>query len=261
MTAVSDPVGTQSLAGKVVVVTGVASGIGKATHSLFSTAGAAVCGCDVAAPGPNDAALFDGALIGVVDVSSSSEMEAFTSSVLDRYGRIDGLVNCAGVGILSGEPLPVGELTDELWTRTLEINLTGTFIASRAVLPSLLRNGGTVVNVSSVMGLVGNAGAAAYCASKAGVLGLTRAMALEYADQRVRVNAVCPGYIDTPMVRRYLTQVEDADAQLAELQASHPIGRLGYPDEVAAAALWLSSDAASFVTGAAMPVDGGFTAI
>jgi NAD(P)-dependent dehydrogenase (short-subunit alcohol dehydrogenase family) len=117
-----------------------------------------------------------------------------------------------------------------------------------------------VVNIASVMGLVGNAGAAAYCASKAGVLGLTRAMALEYADQGVRVNALCPGYIDTPMVQRYMTQVEDADAQLAELKATHPVGRLGQAEEVAAAVLWLLSDGASFMTGAAIPVDGGFTA-
>jgi NAD(P)-dependent dehydrogenase (short-subunit alcohol dehydrogenase family) len=259
MTGAGAATASPALQDKVIVITGVASGIGKATFSVFREAGATVCGMDASQESLADET-FDGALTAVVDVTAVPDVETFMASVVERHGGIDGLVNCAGVGVLGDEPTPVGETTDHVWNRTLEINLTGSFISSRAVLPALLVNGGSIVNIASVMGLVGNAGAAAYCASKAGVLGLTRAMALEYADQGVRVNALCPGYIDTPMVRRYLTQVEDAEAQLAELRATHPIGRLGRSEEVAAAALWLTSDAASFMTGAAVPVDGGFTA-
>jgi NAD(P)-dependent dehydrogenase (short-subunit alcohol dehydrogenase family) len=248
-----------ALDGKVVMITGAGSGIGRATFAMLRAAGATVCGCDQSV-GFADDELFEGSLTTVADVTAASDLERFVDAILQRHGSLAGLVNCAGVGVISDTPLPVGETTDEVWARTLEVNLTGTFNASRAAVGALLQTGGSVVNIASVMGLVGNAGAAAYCASKAGVLGLTRAMALEYADQGVRVNALCPGYIDTPMVQRYMTQVEDADAQLAELKATHPVGRLGQAEEVAAAVLWLLSDGASFMTGAAIPVDGGFTA-
>ncbi|CAB5035839.1 MAG: SDR family oxidoreductase [Actinobacteria bacterium] len=250
------PVQPFVLSDKVAIITGAASGIGATALETLSEAGAHVRGCDISALSgkahPN--------LTGNVEVRDPLAVGAFVQSVIDEFGRIDIVVNCAGVGITADEPTPVHLMSDRDWELTLGVNLTGTFNVCRACIPAMLDGGGSIINISSVMGHVGNAGASAYTASKAGVLGLTRSMALEYARQGLRANAICPGFIDTPMVRRHLDQSADGVEELRLIEASHPVGRLGTSQDIANAILWLAADASSFMTGAALTVDGGYTA-
>lgn len=242
--------------GKVVVVTGSASGIGAAIAARFIGAGATVCGID-RSPYSNPEGF---ALTSSVDVSDSADVDAHIAEVIKKFGHIDVLVNTAGVGVQAETFTRGHEVTQPEWQKVLDVNLTGSFNTARAALPALVESRGSIVNISSIMGLVGTVGALAYVASKAGVLGLTKGLALEYAPDGVRVNAVCPGFVDTPMVRRHLEQSGDPAAELAKLNATHPVGRIGQPSEIADAVLWLASDSASFVTGASIPVDGGFIA-
>lgn len=245
---------------KVALVTGGGSGIGRATAIAFARDGANVVVGDVTVTGGQETvqAIVEsgGAAIFVkVDVSKEAEVEAMVRHVIEVYGRLDYAVNNAGV---EGPSAPTADYTEEAWDRVLDINLKGVWLCMKYELPQMLKQGGgAIVNMSSVAGLVGFAGAPAYTASKHGIIGLTRAAALEYATAGVRVNAVCPGVIQTPMIDRAVGGSADVRASLLALE---PVGRFGTPEEVAEAALWLCSDAASFVTGHALAVDGGLVA-
>jgi NAD(P)-dependent dehydrogenase (short-subunit alcohol dehydrogenase family) len=189
------------------------------------------------------------------DVASPEEAEALVQATVSRLDRLDWAVNNAGIEATSEATarLPVAT-----WDRTIAINLSGVFYCMRAEIAAMREHGGAIVNVASVLGTVGFAGAPAYVASKHGVVGLTKAAALEYATRGIRVNAVCPGFVETPMLAR--AGVTTDPARRAAIEGLHPMARLGQPEEIAAAVVYLCSDAASFVTGHAMVVDGGYTA-
>jgi NAD(P)-dependent dehydrogenase (short-subunit alcohol dehydrogenase family) len=182
------------------------------------------------------------------DVSQSLDVQALMATIIERYGRLDYAHNNAGIGRMSG----THECLEDEWNNVLSINLTGVWLCMKYEIPHMLRHGkGAIVNTASVMGLVGFAGLSAYCASKHGVVGLTKAAALDYAQQGLRINAVCPGWIHTPMI-----DPEDE----GEIVTRQPMGRMGTPEEVAAAVIWLCSDASSFATGLALALDGGWVA-
>ncbi|MDZ4278133.1 MAG: glucose 1-dehydrogenase [Dehalococcoidia bacterium] len=245
---------------KVAIVTGASSGIGRATVELFAGEGAAVIAADVV----DDAGqrLADElaeknyrCTFVHADVSKEADVEAMIQRAVDEHGRLDVLFNNAGI---EGEQAPTAEAGLDNWERVIAINLTGVFLGSKYGIQAMLRTGGgSIVNNASIAGLVGFAGLPAYCASKGGVIQLTRTAALEYAAQGVRVNCLCPGVIDTLMVERFTHDNPEARAQLEALE---PLGRFGRPEEVAELALFLASDRSSFVTGAIVPVDGGFVA-
>jgi NAD(P)-dependent dehydrogenase (short-subunit alcohol dehydrogenase family) len=243
---------------KVALVTGGASGIGRATAELFASEGARVVVADFTVDGGNETVKSiqnagGEAIFIQVDVSDSGQVTRMVDAALKAFGRIDILFNGAAI-LLYGTVL---ETDEKAWNRLLSINLTGTFLCCRAVLPHMIRQGGgSIINVASTVGAHDAcANAVAYVTSKGGVTLFTKAMAIDHAKQGVRVNALVPGATDTPMIRKALAP--DALKALAE---SHPIGRLGRPEELAKAVLFLASDDASFVTGSAMYVDGGQTA-
>jgi NAD(P)-dependent dehydrogenase (short-subunit alcohol dehydrogenase family) len=248
------------LAGKVALVTGAASGIGSATARRFASEGAVVAGFDLGAEGDarwqEAVAISGGSTLAALDVRDEAGVAAAVAAVVTRHGRVDVVVNSAGVA--GGGPvhlLDVGE-----WQRVLDVNLKGTMLVCKHALPVMLaQRSGAIVNVASVEGLEGCEGGSAYNASKGGVVLLTRNMAIDYARMGIRVNAVCPGFIETPMLAGVLGLPEMAE-QLARIREAHQLGRLGKPEEIAAAILFLASDDASFVTGQALAVDGGYTA-
>lgn len=251
------------LAGKVGLITGAGSGIGRATALVFAREGAKVVVSDIDDDGGEETVsqVVDAggdAIFVHADVTKSAEVEAMVETAVENYGRLDCAFNNAGV---EGDPGgPIHEYSEELWRRVIDINLTGVWLCLKYETGEMVKRGsGAIVNAASVYGLVANAGGSSYNASKYGVIGLTTTVALEYAEQGIRVNAVCPGYIRTPMFERVNAKYSSPEYD-AQVLAKHPIGRLGRPEEVAEAVLWLCSDAASFVTGHAMSVDGGFVA-
>ena len=250
----------RTLDGKVAIVTGAGTGIGRAAALAFVREGARVL---VAGLEPERLAetvelvraAGGEALASHTDVADPAQAAAMVEAALAAWGRLDCAFNNAGI---EGDTAPLADCTLENWQRVIAVNLTGTFLCLRAEIPAMLRGGGgAVVNCASVAGLVGFGGIPAYTASKHGVVGLTKAAALDYATSGVRVNAVCPGVIQTAMVDRFTGGSPEAVAAMTAMQ---PVGRLGRPEEVAALAVWLCSDAASFVTGEAIAVDGGFVA-
>ena len=251
---------SESLSGKVALVTGGGSGIGRATALAMAEEGAKVAVCDVNAEGGEGtvsaiAAAGGDATFIHADVSQARDVEAMVDRVMEVYGRLDCAFNNAGI---SGGGVPTHEHPEEVWDRVISINLKGVWLCMKYEIPRMLeRGGGAIVNTASVAGLVGIRNGSAYDAAKHGVVGLTKTAALEYAQQGIRVNAVCPGYVRTPMVERVLARDPGNEAAFTERE---PIGRLGVPEEIAATVAWLCSDAASFVTGVAMPVDGGYVA-
>jgi NAD(P)-dependent dehydrogenase (short-subunit alcohol dehydrogenase family) len=249
-----------SMQGRVAVVTGASAGIGRATALAFAQEGANVVVADVDHPRGEKTAV-EVAALGVdaifvhADVSQPGSVANLFRAAHDRFGRLDFAFNNAGI---EGISAPTAECTIENWNHTISVNLTGVFVCMREEIPRMLEHGGgVIVNNSSVAGLVGFAGIPAYTASKHGILGLTKTAALEYATQGIRVNAVCPGVIDTEMITRFT----HGDAAAAEqMLQTEPVGRLGAPTEIADAVVWMCSDRAGFVTGHALAVDGGFVA-
>ena len=248
------------LAGKVAFVTGAASGIGAACALRFAQEGAAIAGLDLHKPagGDWDAAvrLAPAACFETGDVREEERLREAVAAVKERLGRIDVLVNSAGV---AGGGL-VHLLEQKDWDFVLDVNLKGTYLVSKQVLPVMLAQGsGSIVNIASVEGIEGFLGGSSYNASKGGVVLLTKNMAIDYARAGVRVNVICPGFIDTPMFRAVFS-LEATKAMQDKIREAHQLGRFGQPVEIANAALFLASDEASFVTGVTLPVDGGYTA-
>ena len=249
-----------SMQGNVAVITGASAGIGRETALAFGREGAAVVVADVDVDrGEKTAA--EVAALGVdacfvrTDVADEGSVAGLFRATADRFGRLDFAFNNAGI---EGDQALTGDSSVENWNRTIAVNLSGVYLCMREEIPRMLANGGgAIVNNSSVAGLVGFPGIPAYTASKHGVLGLTKTAALEYAPQGIRVNAVCPGVIETEMITRFTHGDATAAAQLLETE---PVGRLGAPSEIADAVVWLCSERSSFVTGHALAVDGGFVA-
>jgi NAD(P)-dependent dehydrogenase (short-subunit alcohol dehydrogenase family) len=245
--------------GKVALVTGAASGIGESIALLYAKNGAKVVVSDIDDAGGQETVdgitKADGKAMFIhADVSKSDDCMRLVGQTLARYDHLDFACNNAGIG---GEQNPVAQLSVEGWNRTIAINLSGVFYCMRYEIQAMLKNGGgSIVNMASILGQVGFAGAAAYVSAKHGVLGLTQTAALEYSKVGIRVNAVGPAFIRTPMIAGVIADSGAAQA----LTAAHPIGRLGQPEEVAELVLWLSSEKASFVTGSYYPADGGYLA-
>ena len=244
--------------GKVALVTGAASGIGRASALLFAREGARVVASDVDAEGKATAAAIaeagGEALFVRADVTREDDVEALVGAARERFGRLDCAHNNAGI---TGAMGAIHDLPRAGWDDTLAVNLTGAFLCMKHELALMREQGsGAIVNTASAAGLIGVPALSAYCASKHALLGLTKTAALENATSGVRVNAVCPGSIDTPMLQRYM---DIAPEVRKGILAGQPGGRLGLPEEIAEAAVWLCSDRASFVTGSSMLVDGGAT--
>jgi NAD(P)-dependent dehydrogenase (short-subunit alcohol dehydrogenase family) len=243
---------------KVAAVTGGASGIGRASARMLADEGAAVVLGDVDDAGADVAAGIEerGGRSAFVrtDVSSWADVERLIGTAVDRFGRLDVMVNNAGVAI-SGA---AGEMSEEDWNRVIDVNLTGVWRGMRLAIPEMLKTGGgSIVNTSSVQSLVGFNGWSGYAASKGGINALTQQAAVEYAPQGIRVNAIIPGTILTGMNEGVLAEHPDPDGLMAEWTRMHPIGRIGQPEEVATAVVYLASDESSFVTGMLLRVDGG----
>jgi len=246
--------------GKVALVTGAASGIGRESALAFARAGAKVVAADVDSGGGEETVqmIKDGggeAIFVKCDVSQEADVKAMVEKTVETFGRLDYAHNNAGIEGMAG---PCVECTEENWDRTININLKGVWWCCKYEIPEMLKvGGGAIVNTASVAGLVGFGGIPAYTASKHGVVGLTKTIALDYAQQNIRCNAVCPGVIDTPMIERFTGG--DAEARKG-MESLEPVGRLGKPSEIADAVVYLCSDQASYVTGVPMPVDGAFVA-
>jgi len=246
------------LANKVALITGAGSGIGKAIALLYAAEGAKIVVSDIAETGGQETvaaikALGGQAIFVKADTSKPDDSKNVVDEAVKAFGALHIAVNNAGIG---GPLAPVGEYPIEGWDKVIAINLSGVFYGLRYQIPAILAaGGGSIVNMASILGKVGTKGSPAYAAAKHGVIGLTESAALEYADQRIRINAIGPGYITTPLLANSLNEV-----QMNALVGLHPMGRLGTSEEVAELALWLNSDKASFVTGSYYNVDGGYLA-
>ena len=246
------------LKGKVAIVTGGGSGIGEATALTFAKEGARVTVADVADSAGNNTveqirASGGEAVYVHTDVTSASKIKGVIRATIDNYGRLDVLFNNAGIAMRLG----VAELPEEDWDRCIAINLKGAYLGSKYAIPAMIANGGgSIINTASIYGIVGGLNRAAYVASKGGIVNLTRGMALDYANSNIRVNCICPGFTDTPLIKNFV----ETPTKYKALVDQHPMGRLAKPLDIAYGALYLASDESAFVTGIALPIDGGYTA-
>lgn len=247
----------QIFKGKVAIVTGGAFGIGRSTAISFANRGAKVVIADLLQDDNTLQTIRENggdAIFVTCDVSNEADVQNLIAQTIAHYGRLDIAFNNAGI---EGAPAPLTDCTNENWDRTININLKGVWFGMKYQIPEMLKvGGGVIVNNASIAGLVGFGGTPAYVASKHGVVGLTKNAALDFAKQNIRVNAVCPGVIHTPMIDRFSGGDQKVLDQFA---AAEPIGRLGQPEEIAETVIFLCSDAASFITGQAIAVDGGWT--
>jgi NAD(P)-dependent dehydrogenase (short-subunit alcohol dehydrogenase family) len=247
----------KQLENKVAIITGSGSGIGKSAAMLFAKEGAKVIISDINEAHGNsvvDEITKNGgaAFFVKADSSKPEDNEALVKQTLDKYGSLDIAVNNAGIG---GPLAATGEYPVDGWKKVIDINLSGVFYGMRYQIPAMLQKGGSIINVASILGQAGTKFSPAYVAAKHGVVGLTKAAALEYADKKIRINSIGPGYIKTPLVMNSLDK-----SALDTLVGLHPIGRLGESEEIAELLLWLASSKASFVTGSYYPIDGGYLA-
>lgn len=250
---------TGRLEGQTAIVTGAGRGIGEAIARRFAREGASVVlaqrsveeGRRVAAAIENESG---SARVVATDVSDAESVRALVRSTLDWRGRIDVICNNAGIGLRAS----LLETAEEQWDSVMDVNARGVFLCTKyAIAPMLEQGSGSVINIASVASFIGFPRDSAYCASKGAVLMLTRQAAIDFSRMGVRINTICPGFIETPMLTQYCDAHPDPDAALAEVVAMHPIGRLGTPDDVASAAVFFASDESSWVTGASLAVDGG----
>lgn len=250
------------LQNRVAVITGAGSGIGQAMANLFAREGARIFAADI----NGDAAQQTASMIAeaggasqslAVDVTQPDQVRGMIEQARASYGRIDILCNNAGIGSTTD----VVDCEPDDWDRVMTVNVKSVYLGCKYAVPGMIeQGGGVIINTASVAGMVGIVKRAAYCASKGAVIALTRQVAIEYVKQRIRVNCLCPGTVDSPWVERLLAQSDDRVAAREALEARQPMGRLGTPEEVAAAALYLASDDAAFITGTGLVIDGGWTA-
>lgn len=247
------------LKGKTAVITGAGSGIGRATAREFAGAGARVVVADISEDAVRETASEIGrnALPLQVDVSIPTSMQAMIDAAVAEAGRIDVLCNNAGIGSSRN----VADEDPDTWDQVFGVNVRGVFLGCKYVIPHMIDNGGgTIVNIASVAGLIGLNNRAAYCASKGAVISLTKQIAVSYVKDGIRCNCVCPGTVDSPWVGRLLEAADDPALERRNLIARQPLGRLGEPEEIAKAALYLASDDTAFMTGSSLVIDGGILA-
>jgi len=246
---------------KVAIITGASQGIGRASALLFAKEGAKVVVADITVSGGEETVSMiketgGEACFIKTDVSIEDDVKKMIKAAMDNYGKLDILFNNAGI---VEKIVPTHETQVSEWDRTINVNLRGVFLGMRFAIPEMLKiGGGAIINTASGAGLVGLAGSASYCASKGGVVQLTKAAALDYATQNIRVNCICPGTIWTPIIERFTGGSEEALQQ--NVKYFSPMDRFGKPEEIAQAALFLACDDSSYITGIPMPVDGGYTA-
>lgn len=247
---------------KVALITGGGTGIGRAAAIVFAKEGAkvAVTGRRKGPLGETVSVIKSGggkAIMVEGDVSVAKDAERMVKETTKAFGGLNILVNNAGVNYKSGGTV---ETDEDGWDVVMDINVKGVYLVSRAAVSKMEKTGGSIINMASIFGIVGYPKAVAYCASKGAVVNLTRSMALDLAERKIRVNCICPGVVDTPMARGWMEKHGGYETVAKEVSAQHPLGRLGEPEDIAHACLYLASDEASWVTGAILPVDGGFTA-
>ena len=245
--------------GKVAIVTGAASGIGRSCSQLYARDGAKVAVSDIDEKGGQETVSIiekagGKAVFIKTDVSKPDDCQELVEQTIKTFGRLDFACNNAGI---SGEQSLTADYSIEGWRKVIHINLNSVFYCMKYEIPEILKNGGAIINMTSILGMVGSPSSSAYVASKHGIIGLTKSAAIEYGAQGVRINAVGPGVISTPMVVE-LEKNKETKEIIDHLVSLHPVGRFGKPEEIAEVVVWLSSNRASFVTGAYYPVDGGY---